>query len=318
MTEFIGIFQFIIVLLASLWVIPLGRADGGIGGRVDERIEGGPDSERSLKVIQTLEQVPLGKALISKALMTWRENQKQGLASHFKWGNISHTDTIITRKFNPDTGKEVREREMTIYLKMGQSSHDVALDLAHELVHATARPSFDPYDSDLTVGKYIFAAIEGEGGEIQAVEVECGVGLEFQKGQSHSDLDRCKNYFTIATGVDSIITVDRLKIKMDFYRVGDHRKALIQALQNEAVIFPHLSDEPAHLYSSTGHTPYPVALFKEYEEMTQMACENSKRQINSLSLSLSAALPSSFYQILEPESSQQKTAKIFLSKRCQP
>ena len=187
---------------------------------------------------------------------------------------------MLTQHYNAKTDQEDRERQVTIYLKKSQSETELLLDLAHELVHAGTRPSFDPYDPTLSLGKYIFAAIEGKGGEVDAVMSECKIGLEISKIQGVS-VPRCQNYWPIP-GSSSLGIINRDIVRQDFYRVGKWFAEVSTALGGEMSLFPLLSEESPKLYSSTGHAPYPFALMQKFEEITETACRNSKVRMRSL------------------------------------
>jgi hypothetical protein len=146
------------------------------------------------------------------------------------------------------------------------------LDIAHELVHATTRPIWDPYDPKLTPGRYIHATIEGEGGEVEAVVAECQVGLELAH-RFGASARRCRSYR--GTGSTRINTE---RVKRDFYRVGKWNAELTKKLGEEMPLFPLLSSRTPKLYSSTGHAPYPVALLQEFEQITRIACENTRKR----------------------------------------
>lgn len=259
-----------IVLLAA---VPLAssqtvqvREDTGAGSR----------NERFHRALDILSHVPTGKRLLARAQEFWRFGKPMDLVARLKWGKASKTDAVLTRHFNPRTGVESRDREVTIYLRESQGLEDLVLDIAHELVHATTRPSWDPYDPKLTAGKYIWAAIEGEGGEVPAVAMECRVGFEVHDryGAALHAVERCRNYLKEASGLEP----DPALIRRDFYRVGHWDDELSKQLGAERALFPMLSAELPRLYSSTGNAPYPVALFREFEEITQIACENSRRR----------------------------------------
>ncbi len=265
----------------------------------------------------TLGRVPEGVNLLKKAIRLWELEDFSDLLKRFKWGTTSRTDTVLTRTYNPKTGKEDRESEVTVYLKQDQPQFELVLDMAHELVHATARVGFDPYDSSLTVGKYIREAIEGEGGEVQATMTECQIGLELALKLGTS-VDRCKSYVSGSLrgpekrqlGQKSSFLVSRAKVLRDFYRVGKWQLDLHRLLGTEIQLFPYLSQETPKLYSSTGHTPYPIALFHEFEEITEIACKNSQNRMRS-SLSAIQGDPS-----LYSESTPQGSLKRFISQRC--
>jgi len=213
-----------------------------------------------------------GKLLAEKAAVLWKLKAPEELIQHLRWSSTSRTDAVLTRQFDPITGHESRSREVTVYLKRTSSMPDLVLDIAHELVHATSRPAWDPYDPGLTPGKYIWTSLEGEGGEIEAVLSECRISAEIPafKPMFHK---RCNSYLDPTKTL-----VDRTKVRQDFYRVGHWNRELMRELGAEVVMLPLLNSEEPRLYSSTGSTPYPVALLREYREVTSAACENSKKR----------------------------------------
>ncbi len=228
--------------------------------------------------IDVLLRVPAGKALVAKGLKTWNLEESADLVRVLRWGGASRTDAVLTRHLDPRTGKEFREREITIYLKKGQPLEDLVLDLAHELVHATSRPDWDPYDPQLTAGKYIHATIEGAGGEVDAVVAECQVGIELALRYGTS-AKRCRSYLSADSQDAASARIDRNRVRRDFYRVGDWNAGLVQRLGKEKDLFPLLSAQAPKLFSSTGRAPYPVALLTEFEEITRVACENTIRRV---------------------------------------
>jgi hypothetical protein len=224
--------------------------------------------------LEILSSSPKGKTLIKSALDFWNLKRSTELIQVFHWSTFSKTDAVLTRHFNPETGQEIREREVSIDLREEQSMDDLVLDMAHELVHATHRPTWDPYDPTLTPGRYIQASIEGAGGEVDAILLECQVGFELKLHKGIS-AERCKKYILLD---QQQIRFSRDKIQKDFYRVGEWFRELHSILGEEKKMFSHLSSETPKLYSSTGHAPYPVALYKEYMELTKAACANSKKR----------------------------------------
>jgi len=260
--------------------------------------------------LYTLGEVPGGVALLKKAIRLWELEDFSDLLKRFKWGSASRTDTVITRYFNPKTGKENREREVTVYLRQDQPQFELVLDMAHELVHATARSGFDPYDSRLTVGRYIWAAIEGEGGEVQATMTECQIGLELAR-KLGSSVARCEPYLR-----EGKWTVSRAKVLQDFYRVGTWQSDLHRLLGGEITLFPLLSKEQPRLYSSTGHTPYPVALFHEFEEITDIACKNSHNRMRSFTSATHVDSEAAGSAASERGQTSETSLQRFISKRC--
>jgi len=223
-----------------------------------------------------------------------------------EWGDSSRTDAVLTRHYDPETGEEVREREVTIYLRRHAAVEDVALDLAHELVHAAQQPTWDPYDPDLTPVRFIRLSIEAAGGEADAVQAECQVAAELGDAVATSG-ERCGRY---AAGA-------REGIVREFYRVGAWKRVLDRALGATAGELADLSGEEPLLLSSTGRAPYPVALLREYEALTEAACRNSRKRLVSSSSARSAqtrgpAGDGAGRDLDEPS----QRAAVFLSRRC--
>ncbi len=231
--------------------------------------------------IALLDRVPAGKRILTRAESFWNETSREGLLRHLAYGPVSRTDAVLTRHYHPDTGEEIRERYVTVVLRKDQTLMDVAMDLGHELTHATTPPTWDPYDPKLTAGKYMHAALEASGGEIDAVFTECEIAVDFKR-----DLDlhtsRCDRYLVLS-GNENKLAVDRMKIQKDFYRVGHWEPFVRTRLGKETDQFPLLSTKEPELYSATGGAPYPVALMREYEELNRVACENVRKRVDGRS-----------------------------------
>jgi hypothetical protein len=253
----------LIVLVSVLIATALG------GSSVSQSSE----SDRIRDALKILVQVPAGRNLVALAMSKWQLGRQDELLRYFRWDDVSRTDAVLTRHYDPATGKETRDREVTIYIRRGQKLQDLVFDIAHELTHATGKPGWDPYDPTLTAAKYIHASIEGSGGEVDALTMECQVGLELsiQYGISAS---RCSRY---RGRYDDVIHKER--IVRDFYRVGKWRGDLLKELGSQAHSFPYLSSDDPELYSSTGQAPYPVALLREFQSLNQTACENTRRRL---------------------------------------
>ncbi len=245
--------------------------------------------------IALLERVPSGEKVLARAQAFWGEEERDGLLKHLAYGPVSRTDAVLTRHYHPSTGKEVRERFVTVILRKDQPLIDVAMDLAHELVHATTPPTWDPYDPELTPGRYMHAALEAHGGEVDAVFAECEVAVDFKRKLDLRST-RCDRYLVLS-GSENRLAVDRTKIQHDFYRVGRWEMFVRARLGQEKDRFPLLSGKEPELYSATGSAPYPVALMREYEELNRVACENVRKRAGEsqgrspASVSIPAASP---------------------------
>ncbi len=232
----------------------------------------GPDA-KGRAAIRLLASVPTGRGLLDEAKTKWSLSRDEELLKLFKWGAVSKTDAVLTRHFDPNTGTERKERHVTIHLKESEPVENMVLDMAHEMTHAIRGPEWDPYDPALTAGKYISLTLEADGGEVDALAAECQVSLELGPRLKTADR-RCSRYLT-ADGTQ----IDREAVREDFYRIGKWYRGFAQKLGAEAALFPRLSSKAARLHSSTGRAPYPVALYREFREMTRIACENSRRRI---------------------------------------
>lgn len=246
-------------------------------------------------LLQILESLQSARKVLFGAYQLWNVTSIEDLAKHIQNGSVSRTDSVLTRHLQTDTGKEEQRREITIFINENQSELDQILDLAHELVHATRGPSWDPYDPRLTLDGYIYASLELPGGEIDAVREECRVAHEIflKDGRNTS---RCSRYWVGASGFE----INQKKLLQDFYRVGEWNEKVRLWLGDHADRFPHLSAKDPALYSSTGNTPYPVALYYEYLALNKKACSNMVQRL--------AQIPTDSPQF-------EKTA-LFLKSRC--
>jgi hypothetical protein len=255
--------------------------------------------ERLRAVVQILMRSATGRGMVESAKRFWKVDSDRDLSRFLKWDRASRTDAVLIRHFNPKTGTEEREREVTISLRSQQKLEEVVLDLAHELSHALSKPIWDPYDPKLTAGDYLHSALEGRGGEIEAVGTECRVAQELASLVESIDLSRCDSYI-----VDGRVTNER--IREDFYRVGNWYPGLSSRLGADVSRFPLLSPKAPKLFSSTGHSPYPVALLEEFEQITAAACDNSRSRLKSFSGREPASAPA------DPE----RSVREFLKRRC--
>ncbi len=265
------------------------------------------DMSRFLEAIQLLERSTPGAKLVQKAMQVWKVKDERSFAHTFEWGVNSKTDTVLTRYYNPVTHEETRERETKVYLRARQDLVDLTLDMAHELVHATSRPIFDPYDASLTPRKYVQAQIEGIGGEVDAVLMECQVAYEFWNKLGIAT-KRCAQLLYPRTNKNSDeLSGLKQKIETEFYRVGRWYTELVHRMGNDVLLIPQLSNHLPRYLSSTGRAPYPIALLNEYEELTSIACKNSKIRI----LNSQSGAETDDHKKVQVDLSQQ-----FISKRC--
>jgi hypothetical protein len=257
-------------------------------------------------VLTLLSQTPQGRNLLESAKRFWGVSDLEGVAAHLRMGDVSRTDAVLTRHYDSVTGEEHRNRIVNIYLKQNQPVEELVLDLAHEMIHATTRPDWDPYDPELTAVSYIHSTIEGPGGEVKAVMSECEVEYELSL-QRRVTVRRCKSYYPKNPNLAP--TFSEAQIATDFYRSGTWTQKLINELGDGAVALPLLSARAPVLFSSTGNAPYPWALFQEYRELSRLACENTLKRVERDP----ASVDGTFSRI--KERSDTKT-RDFLTKRC--
>ena len=236
-------------------------------------------SDRIRSALDVLSRTESGARAVRKLQLKMKKNSVAEMMSAFRWGNVSRTDAVLTRHYDPSTGVETREREVTVYLKRGAPIQDLLLDLAHEMTHAASPSQWDPYDPDLTVIAYIHQALEAPGGEVDALFAECEVALELKDISQGLGLsvDRCSRYLN-AEGLS------REQIQRDFYRVGNWKSKVLNGLSRlgaHADDLPFLSADSPRLYSSTGQAPYPLALIREFEDLNRAACENTRRRVDA-------------------------------------
>lgn len=233
-------------------------------------------------LFKILEETPTGKNLVLRTLHAWQIPDTASFSRFLRWGVASKTDAVLTRRYDPNSGQEIRSRELTISLREDQSLNGLVLDLAHELVHASVPQTWDPYDPALTAARYIHASIEGSGGEVDAVSTECQIHLELNVSPTApAPGSRCERYVKLSPGATSSPRIDIDRVRKDFYRVGQWAERIEKELGSERALFPWLSPLVPRLYSSTGNAPYPAALLDEFYALNQTACQNMKRRLDA-------------------------------------
>jgi len=225
------------------------------------------------EVTQYLRQSHLGREILGELA----RHQKGERKIRFARGSISRTDSLLTRAYHQSTGEEVREREVTLILKQQGSLHEIALDLAHELVHALREPMWDPYDPGLTLSQYVDRTILGPGGEAEALLFECQLAQELSASFGDALPKRCS--FTVDLYSKQAFSL----LGREFYKIGGWMPWITK-------VWPHSSrdnvakkflDQSPTLYSATGGAPYPVSIAREYLELTKSACKNVRRRLSS-------------------------------------
>lgn len=248
-------------------------------GTVDYKIKWSSifkEEEKNLRyLLDILKGSKTGQALIERAEI---KASKQGseLLTFIKEGRGSLTDTTLTRKFTEDNPDHVSyESQSVIYINKDLSVMDAVLDLAHELGHFVYRTAFNPYTLNFTLKEFIKNTIEGEGGEAHAFLNECQVLKELfssaiqKRSNCHKIFDPQENEYS-----------KTLAIK-HFYRVGDNYEAFDEILKDKSIRqdFKDLSSERVTFVSSAYGGSYPVAAYKEYQNILYKVCENDQKRL---------------------------------------
>jgi hypothetical protein len=245
-----------------------------------------------------------GAEIVSRAGKLWGGASASWVESgKIREGRVSRTDATLTRSWDPSTDAEVREREVVVNLRLDQPLQEISLDLAHELTHAVTQPAWDPYDPELRAETYVRNAIDGPGGEVDAILRECVSAFELERkgGVSISRCDRYRRDYE-ASG-----TIPRAKIVRDFYASGETFARIPEELRRR---IPEITSDPPVYYSSTGESPYPLSLEREYEALNEVACSNTRSRLLRQAGALRAPAASS-----EQDPAVER-ARVFLDKRC--
>src|SRR5688500_7215372 len=71
------------------------------------------DRDRFIEILDVLNRSSSGRIIIEKAKIRWGFEQSIQLLEYLKWGSVSKTDAVLTRQFDPVSGKEKQNREVT-------------------------------------------------------------------------------------------------------------------------------------------------------------------------------------------------------------
>ncbi len=208
-------------------------------------------------------------------------------------GDVSKTEMVATR-----TGEGLNQQISTrtkVLVANGKEPVFQALDLAHELVHATAaRPN--PFDPKLDPASYVRSGIEGQGGEAVAIRTECQVGRELVQGARRLGLKE-ETVRLIQARCSSVwkASVEPAAWIESFYHLGRHhgdfvdwlRQLGLPGLQGHGWSRKVAAKSP--LFSSAvTHKPYPLALLEEYVEITKKVCGRRPASVPRRSVGSSA------------------------------
>jgi hypothetical protein len=205
-------------------------------------------------------------------------------------GPVSKTDITATRSgTNSDNPQEENLHFVTrVTIAADKEPVFQALDLAHELTHATHAKS-NPFDPKLNVVNYIESGIEGEGGEANAIAKECAVGKELSFSASASGLNNDTLQLIKARCQFVWNTVENPTAwKKSFYFLGQYYREFMKSAQNlndatstKGEWLRQIQAKSPVFFSAVAHKPYPLALLEEYVAITHKVCDRAKAKVLS-------------------------------------
>ncbi len=127
------------------------------------------------ELVEILRQVPAGRRVLDAA-----KKKDPAFLSKLKLGSASYTESTFSRTYSLIDGHEQIGLRHEVTLNQGLALSDAVVDLAHELVHFTEKGMLDPYRPGFELSQFIRNGIEGEGGELAALAVECEVAWSLE------------------------------------------------------------------------------------------------------------------------------------------
>jgi hypothetical protein len=241
----------------SLGVVLLGLAAGASDAQAIE----------AAQAMDTLSDSVAGRTIIRRAANALTGGDTEALTALVEPGRVSEAIVATRRSFDGRTTQ--KSRSVRIQLESSADLLEAATGLAHELVHA-ASSNIDAYEPHLTAGNYVRQAIDGPGGEVEAVLVQCEVERELVK-RGVSGTSHC----------DALEELSQNSVREKLWSTGSYHSEARAALGNEADDLP-LSSDSADMVSALEGTPYPLALAHAYAEMNRNVCDNTAAQLRSL------------------------------------
>ena len=212
-----------------------------------------------------LRQVPSGRAVLKAA-----EKKDPDFLSRLKLGSASYTESTFSRTYSLIDGKEQIGLRHEITLNQGLALSDAVVDLAHELVHFTEKGMLDPYRPGFELSQFIRNGIEGDGGELSALAVECQVAwaleAKFENFPRHALCERYRQSGNV---------FHRAAARRDYYATGTWYRRSSDELRSA---IPELSERKVVFTSSYAGKPYPLALAEEFGMTRRTACLNNRRK----------------------------------------
>jgi hypothetical protein len=241
------------------------------------------------ELVPLLGSVPEGKKIL--ALAAAKDPQ---FLTRIKIGDASFTESTFARTYSLLDGKEQIDLRHEITLSKKLALSDALVDFAHELVHFTEKDMPDPYRPGFEMKEFVKRGIEGEGGELHALEEECKVAWALQRKYKSFPRHRlCAPY------KDSAGNFHREKARADYYALGAWFEKAPETLKKTV---PEVSAKPVVFTSSYARKPYPLALAEEFAVTRNAACENNRRKYRLISAqSESGRMPASHSDVIRRE-----------------
>jgi hypothetical protein len=188
---------------------------------------------------------------------------------------VSKTEIIATRSVSGS--EEKLSFQVRVLVAGDKDPVFQALDLAHELVHAS-HPKKNPFDPNLSASDYVRYGIEGEGGEAQAIAQECKVGKELMNEPAFKKEIKNETFELIKARCQYVWNNEnnQSKWKQSFYQVGQHYRQFMSMVANMKLDLKVESKTPIFA-SAVAHKPYPLALLEEYIDITQRICRSNRK-----------------------------------------
>ncbi len=217
------------------------------------------------QLVNLLKTVPEGLDVLRRA-----ERKDPLFAERIKLGEASFTESTFSRTYSLIDGKQQISLRHEVTLNRRLSLANAVVDLAHELVHFTEKGMLDPYRPGFELSQFIRNGIEGEGGELRALAVECKVAWSLERAYLGFPQHRlCERYREPGNAFGASMA------KRDYYALGAWFERSGARLQRE---IPEISANATVFTSSYAAKPYPVALAEEFAMTRRAACENNQRK----------------------------------------
>ena len=217
------------------------------------------------QLAEILRSLPEGRKVLEAA-----ERKDPSVLKRIKAGRASFTESTFSRTYSLVDGKEQIRLRHEITLNNRLKLSDAVVDLAHELLHFSEKGMLDPYRPGFELEQFVRNGIEGEGGELPALEVECRVAWALERSDASFPRHRlCERYRQKGD------LFNRKIAQRDYYSVGTWYQEAKSLLHD---VVPELNEANVVFTSSYAKKPYPLALAEEFAATRRTACLNNRRK----------------------------------------